>query len=156
MRTFLTRARLRYKTAAVLVLSVIFACGCGGGGKSKGTWISGTVFYKDAPLTGGTIAFHPADGKGLPNQVNIAPDGKFAVSGLEPGEMKVTVETESISGQRGANQGSSGKQAPNMEVKMPTYVQIPRSYAEASSTPLRVTLKGGKNEQDFKLNESGK
>jgi hypothetical protein len=156
MNTLPLQVRLRGKVAAIFVFSLIFACGCGGAG-SKNTMLTGTVFYKDAPLTGGTITLYQADGQGMPTKTNIATDGAYGFVGVSPGEKMVVIETETLRGQTGSSaKATPGQQTPDMGTKAANYVQIPPIYGHPSNTPLRVTLNTGKNTQDFKLNESGK
>lgn len=154
MKTYLNPVRLGGVLAATLVFSLIFVCGCGGK-SARTTALSGKVMYKDQPLTGGTIQVLSTDGKDKINAM-ISPEGTYSVSGVAPGELIVTIETESIRGQTGVSyQAPPGRTAPDMGVKLAKYVPIPKSYSDPRSTPLRVTLKSGSNKKDFNLNESG-
>lgn len=154
MKTYLNQARIGGVLAATLVFSLIFVCGCGSKA-SKTTALSGKVIYKDQPLTGGTITVISPDSKEKINAM-ISPEGTYSVSGVSPGEVIVTIETESIRGQTGVSyQAPPGHTAPDMGVKLAKYVPIPRSYGNPQATPLRVTLKNGSNKKDFSLNESG-
>ena len=154
MKSYLNLVRLRGAAAAILILSSICVCGCGGK-SSKGATLSGKVTFKDQPLTGGSIMLHSIDGKKqFPG--TISPDGTFAIGGLTSGEMVVTIETESIKGQTGvAYKVPPGQKAPEMKVKLAKYVPIPKTYGDVNSSPLRATVKSGSNKKEFNLSESG-
>jgi len=89
-----------------------------------------------APLKGGSVGFHPAKGEVI--RVAISPDGKYSVSTIQPGTMKVTVETESVA--RAAGMGLSKN-----------YIGIPRKYADPMTTPLTINVKPGRQTVNFDL-----
>jgi hypothetical protein len=155
MKTYSNTVRFGGAIAAALGFSLIFICGCGGNKASSNTTLSGKVSYKGEPLTGGTITVRSSDGTmQLPGV--ISPDGTYSIGGLSPGEVIVTIETESIKGKTGVSyQAPPGQTAPTMGVKLEKYVPIPRNYGNPDSTPFRFTLKKGSQKRDFDLNESG-
>jgi hypothetical protein len=67
-------------------LIVILVAGCGG--KHQGD-VSGTVRFKDTPLTSGSVKFVGSDGK--PAFSAIGPDGGFSVHGLATGTARISV-----------------------------------------------------------------
>jgi len=71
-------------------LGLIVGCGSK---KTASAEVSGKVTYKGAPVTGGLLAFH-GDAGGY--SAAITPDGTYHVVDLPPGEVVVTVDTESI------------------------------------------------------------
>lgn len=78
----------------------------GGCGSGKGT-LSGEVTLDGKPLPSGTITFYPAK-KSLGNPlVSAITDGKYSVSGVPVGNMKVAVETTSIKRQADTFQASA-------------------------------------------------
>jgi hypothetical protein len=155
MRNYRNSLSLRGAMAALFVLSLICASGCGGGKSAKGNTLTGKVTYRDEPLTGGSITLQSPDGKAQ-FKATIAPDGGYTIGGATTGEMIVTIETESIKGKTGVSyQAPPGRTAPEMGMKLEKYVEIPRSYGDPSSSPLRVTVKKGSNKANFNLNESG-
>lgn len=128
--------------------------------------ISGVVKYKGQPLPGGTIVFHDSEGKAY--SAPIQQDGKYQLTDIPVGEMKVTVETESVNpskkqptygGQRAAKMGMSNYNPPGApprpseEDKKAQYVKIPDKYSNASTSGLSATLGKGKNTKDFDLTD---
>ena len=76
----------RRSLALGLLVALVAVCsqGCGSG-KAKQSVLNGRVTYKDAPVTGGSMKFHPAnEGKegaaAIPGTIN--PDGTFSFGGV--------------------------------------------------------------------------
>jgi hypothetical protein len=125
--------------------------------------VSGTVKYRGAPVSAGTIAFHPAAGGYY--FVSLEPDGTYAVPDVPVGEAAVTIETESANPkthpapeQYGANRGHKspvgpgpGGAAPPTQAPKGAYVKIPAKYAQKETSKLTVTLTGGAQTQNFDL-----
>jgi hypothetical protein len=108
--------------------------------------ISGKVLYKGRPLAGGTVAFHPLEGKAAAGIIQA--DGTYEVRGVPAGEVKVTVETESVK-VKSPPKDTGG--LPKEGKAAPRYVPIPRLYADALTTPLRGTVTAGKQTFDITL-----
>jgi hypothetical protein len=83
--------------------------------------VEGKVVFEGEPVAKGTVSFHPAKGK--PVTVTTLADGTYSAKGVPTGKLVVTVEAKGI----------------------------PRQFASKDTTPLRVTVKGGKNLIDFEL-----
>jgi hypothetical protein len=137
-----------------LALAAMMSAGCGS--KSKSNELSGKVTYNGNPVTGGSLKFYPADGKGAPYPVPLSRDGTYVASGIPKGKMKVTVET--VKGTTpGYHMPGGGKLPPGTKVpevdtsNAPVYVQIPRKYASEKTTPLNCDVTGGKQEASFDL-----
>ena len=138
---------------------LLFACKPAGG--KVETQISGKVMYKGAPLGGGNIVFHFANGGSAPAGIN--PDGTYTVQNVPVGPTKVTVETESIKGagtQPSLPPGAPKEMKEKLEHekgKLPTsaagYVAIPKKYADVNTTTLSYEVKSGKQEHDFDLSD---
>jgi hypothetical protein len=158
----ITRLRLVFPFLALALLTV---AGCTKNPNAPAQ-ISGVVKYNGKPLPGGTIKFHDSEGKAY--SAPIQQDGKYELTDVPVGEMKVTVETESLNpakkqetygGQRAAKMGMSdynpaGLPArPGAEEKKEQYVKIPGKYNDISSSGLSATLKKGKNSKDFDLTD---
>jgi hypothetical protein len=139
--------------------------------------VSGKITYKGEVVPAGSVTFHRRGTEDSPGSGIFSyslRDGVYAGTDLPPGEMVVTVETES------ANPGGYAKTAygkagdpnkkggdPNDYVakmkemgKIPEgalnegrYVKIPPKYASMDTTPLKVTLTDGKNEFNFELTD---
>jgi hypothetical protein len=165
MNTSSNRVWLRTGFVGVLAVSLVFLVGCGK--TKKESSISGKVTYGDKPVTGGSIQLHPVEGKGQPFLITIAKDGTFSAKGAPVGEMKVTVETESIRGMTGGNPYAGqmkGGMKPPGDNKLPEmdtsnmfkYVKIPLIYAKPETTPLIWTVEPGATKKDINLIESGK
>lgn len=162
MKTLSSRVWLRVVLAGFLIVALTFQTGCGRG-KQKTTSISGKVTYKDQPVSGGTVTFHPLDTKDKPVSMPLGSDGTYQVNAPPLGEMKVTVETESVRGQTGVaykmrpgmkNPDGTEMKAPEVDTsKLIKYVKIPNQYANVNSTPLKCTVKEGPNKADFNLTD---
>jgi hypothetical protein len=136
--------------------------GCGG---KKDSLLAGKVLYKDQPVTGGTVSLVAASPdapkeRAGPYPGTISPQGTYVVSGVPAGEYRVVVETRSIQGMSkgypslppgvrpafDADSLGSGANAPH-------YVEIPWQYSDPTQTPLRVTVTGGHQTEDLRLND---
>jgi hypothetical protein len=95
--------------------------------------VQGKVTYKGLPVTGGTVAFHPAKGK--PVVAKIQADGGYSAKDVPVGEVVVAVETESVK-----KAGGGAK-----------YVKIPAKYAGPKTSGITVTIKEGKQTYDIDL-----
>jgi hypothetical protein len=133
--------------------------GCGS--KSKTNDLSGKVTYNGNPVTGGTLKFYPANGKGTPVTASLTKDGTYTVGNLPQGKMKVTVETEFLRGKTpgyrvpGGGKLPPGTKLPDVDTSsLPVYKQVPRKYAFEKTTPLDCEVTGGQQEVNFEL--SGK
>ncbi len=140
---------------------LFFLAGCGGSKKNEVS-LSGKVTYPtpDKLVTGGTIVLHPTDRKTPTFPISIKPDGTFSAVGAPLGEMKVTVETESIKGMTASDPYAGRQLPPGVEkktvietdtMKVPTYVPIPRKYADVKTTTVKMTIEKGKQVKDINL-----
>ena len=147
--------------------------GCGGGVANAPANISGKVTYKGAPVTGGVVGFFATGTEGGGYSATISPDGTYSTSNIPAGEIKVTVETESLNPNikptaytGGASKGPAGTGAPgggapkkmgaspmpgNAVKREAVYVKIPGKYAKKDTTTLKATLKAGSNKVDLDL-----
>jgi hypothetical protein len=101
--------------------------------------VSGKIAYRDQPLIGGTITFHPIDADhGRPATAKIAADGTFTAAtlqnalGLVPGEYRISVlyfERPPIE--------VSPSQASDAKIK------IPVRYSNAETSGLAVSVPTG-------------
>jgi hypothetical protein len=90
-----------------LALLLSPALGCG----SSGT-VSGTVYFKDKPLTGGQVVFRPANTRYNPVLGTIDPDGHFEVR-VPAGEVQIGVDNRALKSGGNAPVGLSGTEDPN-------------------------------------------
>lgn len=77
-----------FRALAVALLALV-PLGCG---RSTGT-VTGTVSLDGKALPAGQISFIPSSGPAVSAQIK---DGAYTVAGVPTGEVKVTVETETI------------------------------------------------------------
>jgi hypothetical protein len=144
----------------LFLLTTLAAAGCS---KPKCT-VSGKVLYKGAPLKGGIVTFINDDGYSQPG--TISEDGSYTIRGIHPGEVKITVETESVKPtmeeKRGASkhpyqapkppggeEDLSGYQPKNVSDRAKRYVRIPEKYGKAEESTLKFTVERG--EQSFDI-----
>lgn len=143
------------------VLGLVTLLGCSGGNANAPASLNGKVTYKGAPVGGGTVRLEK-DGTDGGNKfsLNLNPDGSFSSSDLPEGDFNVSIETDSAKGNPpttyGANKGHKMTSSPipqSANVVKPSYTAIPKKYAKKDTSGLKVTLKRGKNEQNFDLND---
>lgn len=161
MNTSSSRWPFRTGFVGVLVASVGLLAGCGG--SQNAATLSGKVTYPtpDKPVTGGAITLHPSDGR--PLSAPIKWDGTFTLAAVPVGDVKVTIETESIKGMSGGNpyQPSPGMKPPEGDKPIvfdtpnrPRYVKIPKKYSDPKTTTLSYKVeKTGVQTKDFNLTE---
>jgi hypothetical protein len=152
-------------------LLAAIALGCGKGSPQAPAKVSGSIKYKNAPVTGGTITFYAKAG-GVYN-ATISPEGTYTIGDLPVGDMEVSVETESINpkkkkpeytggtggpkfGPRPSFKDKPAQASPAPEGITPvgsvgTYVRIPPKYADHKQSGLTATLSAGSNTKDFDL-----
>jgi len=110
------------------------------------------------------MAFHSKDA-GI-YTCAIKSDGTYAAADLPTGELRVTIETESLKPTTmptyGAGQGGPGGKGGSQLSPVPesasgagkqSYVKIPARYADPKKSPLTVTLAKGSQSQDFELTD---
>jgi hypothetical protein len=124
--------------AAVLVSEV----GCSSGPKTGE--VRGKVTFKGQPVKEGRVTFLNTK-EGGAAEGNIQPDGTFACEGgVVVGEYVVTVTPLTV-----IVDTDPGKTPPTgVEKAAP---DVPRKYRMQGSTPLKETVKEGKNEFNFDL-----
>ena len=149
-------------TAVFLSLIFLANLGCS---PSKGE-VSGTVTYKGQKVTGGSVVFHSTEGKGsVP--ATIGEDGTYSAPKVPSGEVKVTVETDSVKPATGAKNRPPAAMMPpagadvpkdaadgsiySGKAKIGKYVQIPDTYASPEKTSLTFIITGGKQTIDLEL-----
>ena len=161
----------------ILLLGLV-AAGCGKGTADGRAKLSGKVTYNGAPVTGGMIYFHAAGGPTY--SAALRPDGTYLLPDVLPGDMTVTIDTESLNPKTsgpdpkgrsvapvtgpggGKGQGSPSAMMRNMMSKPPegvnaapagAYVKIPAKYADRAKSGLSVTVTGGSQTKNFELTD---
>ncbi len=125
--------------AAALLTMLIGLAGCSGGG--KGT-VKGKVTYQNAPVTGYVLNLVWRE-KGLASAVPVSDDGTFAAPDpLEPGTYTAYLSPK-----------PPEPPPPGTRVAKTAVSKIPKKYADADKTDLKVTVKGGVNDVPLELTD---
>ena len=145
---------------ALLLATTPLVAGCPNTANNS---VSGSVSYKDKPVTGGQIKLHYPDKKVF--EIALKPDGSFETTGVPTGTATVTVETEHLKNMPkipgGLPKDGPPKDAPK-DVKMPTlpdtslqpvYVPIPSKYSDPAQSKLTLEVKTGVNKQNLVLTD---
>ena len=139
--------------SVVLFIGII---GCGGGPAT----VSGTVTYKGAPVTGGSITLH-FDGDKPPAGGSIDGNGKYAIQSTTLGKASVSIETESQRSMmpKQTDIASPKDGMPPEVTKMPgggaatVYVKIPEKYSDAKRSGLTWDVKSGQQTKNWELTD---
>jgi hypothetical protein len=124
--------------AAALALVVLLA-GCSGRGN-----VSGTVKYDGQPLAGGTITFY--DARNSTASSAIDKDGKYSVSGLATGPVKVSLAVPVAVPFMASS--VPGAKADRPAIKAPA---LPAKYLDPQASGLGFELSRGNQTKDFDL-----
>jgi hypothetical protein len=129
---------LRMATATVVIGSML---GWGGCGSSFESSVSGKVTVGDAPLTKGSVSFHPKSAGPVATGA-IGADGSYTVStgakgGLPPGDYTVTVVATDP--------------PPPGDPEAVGVLLTPPEYGDVKRTPLSFSVQAGSNTIDLKL-----
>ncbi|MCI0460474.1 MAG: carboxypeptidase regulatory-like domain-containing protein [Gemmataceae bacterium] len=140
----------RLDRAGVLVLTVsllgLGSAGCGRSGPPRGD-VSGTVTFKDQPVTEGKVTFfNPKEGVG--GEGDLRADGRFTIKTQEGG-LLVGDYIVFVSPLTHMKDTDPGKTPPSLEDKPAP--NIPAKYRRQDTTPLRATVKEGENDFPFDL-----
>jgi len=142
----------------LLTSFAVVALGCGDKNPNAPAVVSGSVKYKGEVLKAGTVTFHSDKGV-YPAPINS--DGTFINRDVPVGECVITVETESLNPNK-KKETYGGERAKGMQEQKPPagsstgsefYVQIPKKYGDPKESPLKLTVKRGKQEQNFDLTD---
>jgi hypothetical protein len=131
--------------AALLVSVGLWAAGCGASASS----VSGKVTYKGQLVKGGTVTFFGADN--WTSSCRIGEDGTYTILKVPPGQVKITVETQTAKPNPMASRmPKPPKDTPMPEGSMYTTqgqadrdVPIPEQYADKERSGLTYEEKKG-------------
>jgi len=147
----------------VLLLFLVASLAAAGCGKPKST-VTGKVLYKNAPLKGGTVTFVNDDGTTKVSK--IGEDGTYTINDIQPGEVKILVETASLKPQTmgdarkfhyDAPKGPEGQESeykpkdPNENLKR--YIPIPPMYGDLEKSDLKYMVQRGQQTFDIVVPE---
>jgi hypothetical protein len=151
--------RTRLLPLAFLLPAFSFA-GCSGD-KIAPAKVSGNITYNGQPLKAGILQFHTKQGDTyIAYDGRISLDGTYSATDLPEGELIVTVTTEHLNpGRKGPTKSKeydrrmSAQQQPEATAvpQEEPYTKIPDKYSKPNTSPLSVTLKGGRNLKDLEL-----
>ena len=132
---------LRRFCGAALALACIVGCG------SRLASVSGIVRLDGKPIAAAGVVFHPVDKGPLASGATDA-DGHYQLetgsqSGVVPGEYRVTVSQDRISG--------IGKDGLALSGGIKVEHLLPPKYSDPTTSPLRVTVVRGAQNHNFDL-----
>ena len=143
--------------AAVAVV-LPFLVGCGD--KPTGT-LSGAVSYKGKPVVSGTVTVYDAQTRAY--QGTIA-DGRYQVANVPEGAVTIIVVSKNpaqtatrpgpadVPGKGGGKDDPKGGGGGPAMTPPPTgWFALPKNYEDASTSPLKTTVKAGENPYDLTL-----
>ena len=123
-------------------LTSVFVAGCGPSGPPVGE-VSGKVTFKGQPVKEGTVTFmNPTEGGA--GESPIAADGGYAIPELVVGEYIVVVNP--LMEMKDTDPGKS----PPALVEKPA-PNVPTKYRQQGLTPLKSSIKEGKNEFQIQM-----
>jgi len=148
-----------------LCMTLALVCGCGWRGP-RVEMVEGVVVLDGKPVEGATVFFSPVavtseGAAGLPAAGRTGPDGSFRLNagggatpgaGTKVGDYVVTV----------IKQESDALPIPSINARPPDFKEIqvrdllPMIYKLAAASPLRATVKPGKNIYRFELDSKAK
>jgi hypothetical protein len=114
--------------------------GCGAPEDPPAAEVSGTVYHRGKPLTGGLITF--VSDRGRTTSAVIDPTGRYRVR-VRVGETKVTVNNLMLRTDR----AEEGRLKTAVAVAAPdvkgTYLELPKKYRSADQSGLSLTVRPG-------------
>lgn len=160
IHTALGSQRARLALLAAGLAFVLVLPGCGG---ETGD-LTGTVFYKDEPLNGGTVSIVTADSE-LPQlrQGEVGSDGRYEVKGIPVGEAIILVvgrdslpDPTSVPPDKEAGPPARLRDHPSeAEGKAPTPPRkkqpVGHVYAKPATSPLKITITRGQMSHDIRV-----
>jgi hypothetical protein len=143
----------------VAPLCFILVLGCSGGASNAPCNVSGMVYYKGSPVTGGMVAFINQGKDSGTYNAPITAAGAYSATSLPAGEYKVVVSTEILSPKKkpmpkyGKGAGMSPVPPDDPGATPGTYVKLPKKYEDVKSTPLTITLNPGSLSKNWDLTD---
>jgi uncharacterized protein YfaS (alpha-2-macroglobulin family) len=133
-------------SGAFLTAVVLAGCGAAAGGSGNGK-VKGKVTHNGTPVAGARVMF--LDGASTTGPAAITDDGgEYALVGLKPADYKVVVYK--LVAKKGAVLPED-MDLEQIEASGMGGHALPKKYSTPTSTTLVVTVKGGSNDGDLKL-----
>ena len=141
----------------IVMLALVPGCG------PKAGDVTGSVVYKDKPVTSGTVTMVGKDGN--PVQTEIKEDGKYELRGVPVGEVRIAVSSPSLTPQKGGRKieridPNTGEKLetkgleeglPGTELQRKTWRAIPLKYSDITQSDLKHTVTPGPNTYEIRL-----
>lgn len=137
--------------SACFATGLLALAGCGGSSHPATVAVGGTVSFKGAPLTNGTVRFNPVDAqKGRPAEGKIDANGKFTLSTFVPGDGALAGDygVSVTSYKAGEEKLAKDK---DLGLNINDKSAIPEKYNNAKTSGLKETIKTGEPKKDLKL-----
>jgi hypothetical protein len=146
-----------------LLAGAVLLAGCSGG--KKGSKVSGTVTYNNAPVTGGKLILTPTSGSAITLEINGL--GEFKGQDVPVGTYKVSITTKFVQDMTGGGAPvMPADQVPkDFKSKMPKdnapppgpavlkKVEIPAKYEDPNTSGETWEIKKGENKREFALKD---
>lgn len=149
-----------------MLLVTLAVAGCGPKGLPT-NYVEGIVTLDDQPLENALVTFIPEAPDGKVAIGNTDATGKYTLTsdggglpqkGALEGDYKVTVTKMDITAVPRPSSLEIAAKNPNYPVEMDAIQTLitPKSYSVVTTTPLKATVKKGKNDIPLKMTKSGK
>lgn len=131
------------------LLAIVAIAGC----KARQAEVTGSVRYRNKPLTSGSVSFYCANGE-IRSSI-ISEDGTYHLAKMAPGSVRVTVAShprvpQSLRASWGPTRvGPSGAREPEAPEK--PLVQVPKRYNQPESSELAFEVQPGEQKLDLEL-----
>ena len=122
--------------------------GCGTGINTVN--VTGTVKYKDQPLTGGRLKIYNAKNEQV-SGASITKDGSFTATDVPKEQVKVTVETDDSGMANMATKAPPGTPVIPSPAPAGKAVPVPTKYQKVATTDLSFTISEANQKLDIKL-----
>jgi hypothetical protein len=130
------------RRAVVLLPVLAMAWGAGCSDSVKKATVNGTVTLNDRPLKEGDVRFVPIDGKSQTATAKIV-DGKFTVTGVALGEMRVEFSAPKVLKPRKAYDTQDSPMVDEVGELIPERYNV--------KSELKITVKEGSQDETFAL-----
>jgi hypothetical protein len=146
------RAFPRYFQLLAILLAAVASPGCN---RVQYGDVSGTVTYRNKPLTYGSIVLLGIDG--IPRTATIGSDASYSITGVPAGEVKVGVVSQSPPKLPAAARKHEGKSetltVAAQGTPPPGWVAPPKKYRDPTTSELSITIVPGPNTQNIVLTD---
>jgi hypothetical protein len=146
----------------VLPFCLALALGCGARSPERKTSVTGKVTLNGKPVTAGKVIFFKAS-EPTGTDAHLTTEGAYTLDPAQEGDFTVIVDTEFVNPNKKteAYGGSKGKKDQMKLGPTPSgyggpkgeYVKVPDKYTKKETSPLKVTIKQGKQTFNVDMTE---